>query len=453
MRRSVVPCIVASAILTACGGSVTPTAPPLHTPMPSASPLAREISTDPLTDSAGQHATEVEPSAAVWGSTIVAAFQVGRHFTTGASGIGVAASHDGGATWSNTLLPAQTVASTPRGSAISASDPAVSYDAAHARWLVVSLPIAGTTLLGPYVASSPDGMQWSAPAHVPPGPALADKTWIACDDGTASRFYGRCYVVWDDGGAQGALRVSASDDGGATWSVSNQVSGAYGVGAQPLVRADGTIVLVFEDFNEQSILSASSIDGGVSWSAPQTITKITGHVAAGGLRAGFLQSAVIDASGVAYAVWPDCRFRVGCTQNDLLLTRSVDGRNWTPPARIAVDSAASSNDHFITGLAADPSIPGRLALTYYEYSQANCTASTCQLFAALSTSSNGGVTWSASTILSGPMHLAWLAQTAEGAMVGDYAAAVFAGGRAHALFTAASAPSGALLAEGTYYSL
>src|SRR3954466_8777493 len=61
-------------------------------------PLTR-VSTDPFTNPTSQHATELEPDTFAFGSTVVAAFQVGRFFDGAASDIGYARSTDGGTTW------------------------------------------------------------------------------------------------------------------------------------------------------------------------------------------------------------------------------------------------------------------------------------------------------------------------------------------------------------------
>ena len=44
-----------------------------------------------------------------------------------------------------------------------------------------------------------------------------------------------------------------------------------------------------------------------------------------------------------------------------------------------------------------------LGLTYYFYSNANCTASTCALNVGFISSLDGGTTWTAPTTLAGPM--------------------------------------------------
>src|SRR5439155_9360126 len=66
------------------------------------------LSTDTFTNSTSQHATEVEPGSYAFGSTIVAAFQVGRISGGGAADIGYAMSNDGGTTWQSGLLPGLT---------------------------------------------------------------------------------------------------------------------------------------------------------------------------------------------------------------------------------------------------------------------------------------------------------------------------------------------------------
>ena len=68
-----------------------------------------QISADPFTNATSQHATEVEPDTFASGSTVVAAFQVGRFFDGGSSDIGFARSTDGGATWgTSSFLPGLT---------------------------------------------------------------------------------------------------------------------------------------------------------------------------------------------------------------------------------------------------------------------------------------------------------------------------------------------------------
>src|ERR1700746_2828353 len=59
-----------------------------------------QVSADPFTNTTSQHATEVEPDTFANGSTVVAAYQVGRFFDGGGTDIGYARSGNGGRTWS-----------------------------------------------------------------------------------------------------------------------------------------------------------------------------------------------------------------------------------------------------------------------------------------------------------------------------------------------------------------
>ena len=91
----------------------------------------------------------------------------------------------------------------------------------------------------------------------------------------------------------------------------------------------------------------------------------------------------------------------------------------------------SGVDHFIPGIAVDRSTSGntaRLALAYYYYPVAACNASTCDLTVGFVSSTDGGATWTQPRKVAGPFRLAWIAQTDQGPMVGDYISTSFAGG-------------------------
>ena len=162
---------------------------------------------------------------------------------------------------------------------------------------------------------------------------------------------------------------------------------ATGIGGQPVVQPGGTVIVPIDNANETALLAFKSTDGGVTWSATTAVTSISTHAVAGNLRTGALPSAEIDGVGKVYVVWQDCRFRRGCKSNDIVMTTSTDGTTWTPVVRIPIDATGSKVDHFIPGLAVDPSSSGvsaKLGLAYYYYPTSNCSASTCQLTAASS---------------------------------------------------------------------
>src|SRR4029077_4294543 len=113
-----------------------------------------KVSSDPFTNSASQHRTEVEPDTFSYGTTIVSAFQTGRVIPGGSADIGWATSTDGGTTWGSGFLPGITKAQNPANKYDAVSDPSVAYDVAHGMWLIASLPLSNTRPTSPAILIS-----------------------------------------------------------------------------------------------------------------------------------------------------------------------------------------------------------------------------------------------------------------------------------------------------------
>ena len=438
--------------LIGCSGSSSPSTP--SSPTPPGNPVGAnltQVSSDPYTIAPGQHATEVEPHMVANGNTLVAAFQTGRISAGGATDIGWATSTNGGTVWSHGFLPGLTKGE-GTGLYDAASDPVVAYDAKHAVWMIASLPLSNTSQTPAVVVSrSTDGLTWGNPIGVDPTAASSDKNWIVCDSWASSPHYGNCYVEWDDPLNHNEILMSTSNDGGLTWGVATPSANAVqGIGGQPLVQPNGTVVVPLET---NAMSAFSSTDGGTSWTASVTISNVQFHADAGGIRSGPLPSAAVDAAGTVWVVWEDCRFRSSCSTNDLVYSTSTDGVSWSAVTRIPIDATSSTVDHFIPGIGIDPTTSGagaHVALHYYYYPQSDCTVSTCQLFVGYIASANGGATWNAPVALTGAMLLAWLPASQNGLMVGDYVATAFTNGVPHGVFAVASAASGATFSEATY---
>ena len=417
---------------------------------PATTPLIK-LSADPFTNSSTQHATEVEPSSFAFGSTIITSFQVSRNpgNAGGSADIGYAISTDSGATWQQGLLPGITVFQ-GGGTSSTVSDTSVAYDAKLGVWLISSLPISSNVQVA--VSRSTDGgSTWSNPVLIAQGPGL-DKDWVACDMTATSPFYGNCYMEWDDNGNLDQVYMSTSTDGGQTWSAGVKISNALGLGGEPLVQPSGKVIVPFTT-DSNTISSFESADGGATWSSPVLVANVDARNEAGGLRSGSLPTAQIDGAGNIYVVWADCSFRASCSSNDLVMSTTADGNTWTAPARIPIDATTSTVDHFIPGLGIDPNTSGasaHLALTYYYYPVANCTAATCALYAGFISSLDGGQTWSNPTPLAGPMSLSWLPSSFSGKMVADYIMTSFANGKAYGFFAVAKAPSGSTFDQAIY---
>jgi hypothetical protein len=410
-----------------------------------------QISSDPFTVPPGQHATEVEPHVLANGATQVAAFQTGRIAPGGATAIGWATSTDGGSTWAHGFLPGLTTGN-GGGPYSAASDPAVAYDAKHDVWMIASLPIANTATAAVVVSRSTDGgFTWDNPVNVGPKVDSSDKNWIACDSTSTSPFYGNCYVEWDNPDTGDGILMSTSTDGGLTWGAATATANhATGIGGQPLVQPNGTVVVPIETFG---ISAFASTNGGATWSAPVTVSNIQSHLDAGGIRSGPLPSAAVDGAGTVWVVWEDCRFRAKCSTNDLVYSTSTDGVHWSAVTRIPIDATTSTVDHFIPGIGIDPATSGataHVAVHYYFYSQTKCTTATCRLGVGYISSHNGGTTWNTPVRLAGPMQLKWLPNSQNGLMVGDYIATAFSNGVPHGVFAVAAAKSGTTFNEAMF---
>jgi len=395
------------------------------------------VSIDPYTNTSSYHQTEVEPDTYSFGSTVVAAFQVGRFEDGGASNLGYATSTDNGTMWTGGFLPGTTVYATPPGPWARISDPSVTYDGRHHVWMVVGLVIDRHVIHGLQVNRSTDGgLTFQNPVTVSLDSNSYDKQWMTCDNSPASPFYGSCYVEWS--GFTG-ITMSRSTDGGLSWADSSTPR-AIGTGGQPVVQNDGKVVVPYAGNGMQSLLST---DGGVSYTGPHTIATAAAHRAGGSLRTLLVPSAEVDGAGTIYLVWQDCRFRSGCSANDIVMTTSADGATWTPVVRIPIDPISSTFDHFIPGIAADRATQGstaHLGLTFYFYPVATCVVSTCKLQAGFISSQDGGTTWSRPVKLAGPMRLKWLPFTTLGYMVGDYISTSFGGnGKAYPVIANATA--------------
>ncbi len=431
---------------------------PTSTPTPTPTPVVSapvQISSDIYSGGGSQHRTEVEPSTFSYGATIVAAFQEGRFRDVGSTNIGWATSPDGGVDWQHGVLPDTTRVS--GGPFDRITDPVVAYDAAHDTWMIGTVVFVYTAsgIAAPAVLVSLSvngGLSWGRPVTVANvgNQGGLDKDWLVCDNTSTSAFYGTCYMEWDDYSRSDLIQMSTSKDGGHTWGAAKTtINQAAGTSGYPLVQPDGTVIVPISSSNERNLTVFSSHDGGNSWSSPVVITPVTSFPASAYFRDNILLTAATDGSGKAYLVWVDCRFEPGCQSNDLVMTASTDGVNWSPIRRIPLATIGSGIDYYVSWLAIDGSTTGataHLALLYYYYA-ANCH-NNCTLSVGFSFSSDGGSTWSARKTLAGPFPAAWIASGNN--KVGDYTAMSFVQGKVVPVFASATQPGIGYLNEAMY---
>src|SRR6202035_4918336 len=234
--------------------------------------------------------TAAEPYLAVNPTSplnLISAWQQNRWSDGGAQGLNLAASFDGGMTWtlSNAAFSLCTGGN---------SGNAGNYARATDVWLTVSptgvvyalaLSFSGGTLLpgsssGMLVAQSRDGgLSWSAPiALIQDGATVFnDKGSITADPTDANYVY----AVWDrlSGQTAGPSYFAVTADAGATW----QAARIYDPGPQNQTLGNQIVVLpgdvVVNIFTELGATSAlvramQSTDHGTKWSAPVTVSDL-----------------------------------------------------------------------------------------------------------------------------------------------------------------------------------
>ena len=415
------------------------------------------ISVDNLTNSDSDHKTEVEPDMFAWGSTIVTTFHVARRpgsIGWGSGDVGYSTSTDGGKTWHYGDLPGLTV-NFKSGTYGAAADPSVAYDAKHGEWLISTLPLAGlnsgSSKIGDVAVSrSTTGLNWGNPIIIDKT-HLDDKNWTVCDNTSTSPYYGNCYTEWDQAYGTGDVLMSVSKDGGQTWGLGLASSDhAGGLGGEPLVQPNGTVIVPFQG---GGIDMFSSTNGGLTWGKSKQIAIINSHFVAAGLRNPDLPSAGIDGAGRVFVVWSDCRFRTSCAENDIVMSSSSDGQTWSAVTRIPIDATTSTVDHFLPGIGVDSTTSGanaHLTIVYYYYPNTKCTNSTCQLDVGFTTSTDGGATWTAGAKIAGPMKIAWLPVSDNGPMVADYIGVSYSNGSPFGVFAVAQANVGSTFNESMF---
>jgi hypothetical protein len=122
-------------------------------------------------------------------------------------------------------------------------------------------------------------------------------------------------------------------------------------------------------------------------------------------------------------------------------------------SRVPIDSTTSGADHFVPGLGVDRSTSGssaKLGLTYHFYRDARCGRKSCAYEVGYIQSNDGGANWSTHTDVAGPVPLAWIANTSQGRMFGDYISTSWLSGKAVPVLSLANAPSGGVFDQAAF---
>jgi hypothetical protein len=321
---------------------------------------------------------------------------------------GVGYSRDGGRTWTaGALTPGQF-----------RSDPVLETDSSG-NFYYSSLHVGATWVQ--LFKSFDQGESWIGPAPTFGG----DKQWLVVDrNGGVEDGY--LYQAWNAiAGCCGTDTFTRSEDGGASWSTPSQVAGTPSAGTMALA-ADGTLYIAGADPANYATVRVARTASPGSGTPTFSVTDVDlgGAVVlstgtSGPNPEGLLGQVDV---GVDRSTGPNAgNVYVVCSVDppgpdpmDVMFARSLDGgATWSPPTRLNDDAAGTNAWQWFATLAVAPD--GRLDVIWND-TRGSGQDRLSELF--YSSSSDGGVSWSANQALSPVFdsHLGWPNQN----KLGDY---------------------------------
>ncbi len=284
------------------------------------------------------------------------------------------ASTDGGRTFMGTDLPLPPPVT--RGGFDFGSDPTIAFDSrgnAYYGYIVVFFS-AGGSINGTEMAvarSSDNGRTWTSTYFAPQTGSgqFNDKPMITVDTTAAHR--DRVYLAWDNATGNSSsdkngnnVVLSSSDDGGVSFSAPVSVSGDFtgktgGIGADPYVTATGVLHVAWQDYAHGAIVDVSSTDGGATFSGRHTVAKVNSFDFAVAAQAS--RAALVYPSCGSYKATLLCGYTNGSNAStSVYVATSIDGGvTWSS------SPVPAGGDQFNQWLAVDQST-GALDVSYYD---------------------------------------------------------------------------------------
>ena len=205
-----------------------------------------------------------------------------------------------------------------------------------------------------------------------------DKPMITADTSATSPFRDNVYIAWDaavGGSTGGGVRVAASSDHGATFSITraDDPSGpGRAIGASPAVGPNGELYVAWNDYRNNAIVFNRSFDAGRTWGVPVTVSPKTLPFDLA-IPAEFVRAALVYPSlGVDSSSGPH-RGRIYCSWMDLTAMNVTDifisysddnGAHWSTPTHVP-DQFAFPVDRFNHWMSIDP-VTGDVNVAFYD---------------------------------------------------------------------------------------
>jgi hypothetical protein len=301
--------------------------------------------------------------------------------------MGVYSSHDGGATWSDIVVPR----TGPLASYGCSSDPIATFGPTGTLYLC-GLAL-GNSAAAVWVATSNDGGKSIAQvsvAYVGYGSGSLDKD--ACEVDPTTGIVYDAYVDFNKNGQISVVAGLPLPTGGYEW-LSPVSTGGYGSDPMISILPHGDVEVAWINaIGGSAIESATSPITGQLFGAPSLVaTNIEGvsGVPNANFRAFTIPNSAVDASGRIYVVW----HALDGASTDVFFTESSSGgaAPWTAPRLV---NSVTTGDQIMPDISVVPD-GSRIAVAYYDrsYDPANTLLSVT-----LSTSTDGGSTWSAQRV-------------------------------------------------------
>ena len=319
-------------------------------------------------------------------------------------------SGDGGQTWNQSYLPAQSSDSNQ-------SDPAVDWTSDGTAW-ALTVGVGSSNVVRAF-KSIDAGATWNYDGIVSGSQTNVDKPMLWVDHSASSPHRDTIYALWWN---SGPTYVNRRTGPGGSWQTPLQVSGAETTGGSDggdiKTNTFGDVFAFWPSESDQKLFVAKSTDGGVSFNAlggpveiAATFASFLYHVPSDEpsrgtllyITGGAYRTASIDN---VYAIWMDLAGGSGCNSSSdepatdvnsscttrIWYSRSTDGgTHWEPPVKI--NDQASLNDQFFPRLAVDET-SGDMMVVYYD-TVSDPGRKKTDLW--MQTSTNNGASWSAAT--------------------------------------------------------